>query len=44
MQHAQQWEIHSKLEGSDPLGIMEHRGEIGFQEEDGKIKEEQPQD
>jgi len=29
---------------SNPLGIMEHREEIGFQEEDGKIKEEQPQD
>jgi len=36
--------MHSKLEDNDPLGIMEHRGEIGFQEEDGKIKGEQSQD
>jgi len=36
--------MHSKLEGNKPPGIMEHRGEIGFQEEDGKIKGEQPHD
>jgi len=29
-QHAQQQKICSKLEGNDPLGIMEHRKEIGF--------------
>jgi len=32
----------SKLESNDPPGIIEHGREIGFQEEDGKIKGEQP--
>jgi len=44
MQHALQQEMCSKLEDSDPPGIMEHRGEIGFQKEDSKIKGQQPYD
>ena len=41
MWHTLQWEMHSKLEGNVPPRIMEHGGEIGFQEKDSKIKGEQ---
>jgi len=36
--------MYSKLEDNDLLEITEHREEIGFQEENDKIKGKQPQD
>jgi len=38
MWRALQWEMYSSKEDNNPLGIMEHLGETGFQEKDGGIK------
>jgi len=36
--------MHSNQKGNNPLGIIEYSGEVGFLEEDSKIKRGQYQD